>query len=281
LTFVHGLPHPLYRYWREESKKGYTRFPLSKRIKAGAILRKEAFYQNHADTIIVPSRGVQSDVRRYLRLPSRVVPYGVDLDHFRPDPEKRASFRARHDLKETDTVCLFVGSPIWRKGLFYLLQALRDSRLDYLLCLAGLSDGERALVKRKFPSQRLIDYGRIRDLQVLTEVFCGCDLFTFPSLYEGLPMVLLEALSSGLPCLAADCNGAADVIEDGKNGFIVPRRDPEALVDRLRELEDAELRLRLAAAGRRSIQEFTWRRMARRLLGIYEELLTRIIHEKL
>lgn len=273
LTFVHGLPHGLYREWRRETREGKAAFSFLQKVKAAAILAKESFYQRRADAVIVPSRGVGEDVRRHLGIAPRIVSYGVDTAHFRPDPSRRARFRSRHRLSPEGPVLLFSGTPAWRKGLVYLLDALAADPGDWTLCLAGLSEEERAWARGRAGRVPLIDCGKVRDLEALAEIYCGADLFVLPSLYEGLPMVLLEALSSGLPALIADCNGAGDVVAPGVNGVIVPKRDAAAVGAALRRLRDPSVREPMGRRARESVSSLTWEEMARRLLSIYRELV--------
>jgi glycosyltransferase involved in cell wall biosynthesis len=272
LTFVHGLPHALYREWREEAREGKAVFSFLQKVKAAAILAKEAYYQRRAEAVIVPSRGAGEDVRAHLGIVPRVVPYGVDSGHFRPDAARRARFRSRYQLSPDRPVILFSGTPVWRKGLAYLLEALAAEPGDWTLCLAGLSEAERLWAHERAGAIPLIDCGRVRDLEALAEIYCGSDLFVLPSLYEGLPMVLLEALASGLPAVVADCNGARDVLEDGANGFIVPKRDAVSVRSALRRLRDPSVRETLGRRARESVSSFTWEEMARRLLSIYREV---------
>ena len=88
----------------------------------------------------------------------------------------------------------------------------------------------------------------VRDILTLT------DVFVFPSYYrEGIPRVLMEAASMGLPLIAADVPGSTDVVEDGRNGILVPPRDVDAIVAAvLRLADDSQLRSRLGRQSRRS-----------------------------
>ena len=275
ITFAHGISSALYREWRKEAAAGRVTFPLRARLKSWSLIAKSKFSQKQADAIVVPSRGVADDIRRYLNLSSHIIPYGVDSNLFRPDPQKREVFRSRYKLDDSRIVCLFVGTPAWRKGLYYLRDAFRNLPDNYLLCLVGLLPRESKVIARDLGRRRIIDRGQVRDLKALAEIYSGCDIFAFPSLYEGLPMVLMEAMSSGLACLVADCNGAGDLIRNGVNGIVVPRRDAAALTVQLRSLGDGKLRRRLARAGRGSIEKLSWERMARRCLNLYQEVLSR------
>ena len=101
-------------------------------------------------------------------------------------------------------------------------------------------------------------------------------MFVFPSYYrEGVPRVLLEAASMGLPLVAADVPGSRDVVTDGVNGFLVPPRDPGAIADAvLRLANEPELRERFGERSReRAVTQFAFTVVAERTESVYRELL--------
>jgi glycosyltransferase involved in cell wall biosynthesis len=105
--------------------------------------------------------------------------------------------------------------------------------------------------------------------------FANADVFVFPSYYppEGLPLVLLEAMSYGLPMVATRHAAIPDIIVEGKTGFLVPVRDPESLAAKLRILlMDRELRLRMGKSAReRYLEKYT--------VATFENRLSTILHE--
>jgi glycosyltransferase involved in cell wall biosynthesis len=103
------------------------------------------------------------------------------------------------------------------------------------------------------------------------------DVFVLPSLWEGMPFALLEAMGFGLPCVATDVGGVRDVIPDETFGIVVPPADPGALRDAiLRYVDFPHLRETVGAAARRRIvTEFSRERMVERTLGVYSEVLGR------
>lgn len=154
----------------------------------------------------------------------RVVPYGVDLDRFQPDPARRAAPGSKLRL-------LFVGRINQRKGVKYLLQALEQLQTeDVELTICGrVVDGlelfrpfaDRVTIR---PSVSAAD---------LEAAYQAADLFIFPSVAEGFGQVLLEALASGLPILSTTHTAAPDLIEDGVEGFIVEPRRPDLLAAKI------------------------------------------------
>jgi glycosyltransferase involved in cell wall biosynthesis len=106
------------------------------------------------------------------------------------------------------------------------------------------------------------------------EVLPAFDMLLMPSLYEGMPYVLLEALAVGVPVIATDVGGAAEAIEDQSTGFIVPQNDAAALLEKVRLLvENVELRQAMAKAALRKSGEISVERMVEQTLQVYRTAL--------
>ena|GEM_PF-413787 len=152
---------------------------------------------------------------------------------------------------------LFVGRLRIRKGVEVLLEALHDIR-PVVLRIAG--DGEhRGSLERRVSELELgrtvtflgnCDAGRVRRL------LAGAAALVVPSIYEGMPLVVLEAMAAGVPVVASAVSGIPEVVVDGETGWLVPPEDPRALG---RALEDVLARPREARrrgeAGRRRVDE--------------------------
>lgn len=182
----------------------------------------------------------------------RVVPYGIDLETFRPDA--RSLRPTAGPLK-----LLFVGRINQRKGIKYLLQALAllpEADLQLTVCgrvLDGLElfqqAGSRVRIRPSVSAKELIDTYRQADLLVL------------PSIAEGFGQVLLEALACGLPVLATTHTAAPDLIQDGKEGFIVEPRRPEQIAERVQwALDHRQELLQMRFAARSCAEKFPWAR---------------------
>jgi len=93
--------------------------------------------------------------------------------------------------------------------------------------------------------------------------------------WEGFPLSILEAMRAGLPVVASDVGGVREAVMEGETGFLVPRRDGEALRARLRQLiTNASLRVKMGQAGRKRFEErFTFEQMFRKTVEVYEDVL--------
>ena len=182
----------------------------------------------------------------------RVIPYGVDSARFHPDPSRQPVAGAPLQL-------LFVGRINQRKGIKYLLDALR---------LLGTRQVELTVCGRVVDSLEIFapfgDQVRIRPSVSSTELIAAyqsADLFVFPSVAEGFAQVLLESLASGLPILSTTRTAAPDLITDGREGFIVAPQSAFAVASSIdwaltHRAELAQMRL----AARSRAEYFTWQR---------------------
>jgi glycosyltransferase involved in cell wall biosynthesis len=213
-----------------------------------------------ADVILVASSYTLSTLAYAppLRAPVHVIPYGAPV-------------RAQPDTPNADLApiggplrVIFVGSLGQRKGLSYLFKACQLAGKAVELTVIGTKPLE--------PCAALdAELKRIRWIpscphsEVLAEM-AAHHVFVFPSLFEGFGLVLLEAMAVGLPVIATANTAGPDLIDDGKQGFIVPIRSAEAIAEKLLWLhdnrEDARAMGRLAAARAAT---FTWDNYGRRL----------------
>ena len=165
-----------------------------------------------------------------------------------------------------------------QKGLDYLLHALSmlRERFPDLYCLI-VGDGPlrselEALAEELGLTEHVRFCGLRRDVPAILQ---NLDLFILPSLFEGLPVALLEAMAAGRPVVATQVAGSSEVIEDGVNGRLVPSADSVALAEAMAELlEDRELAQALARRGQETVrQRYTIGRVAETYERLYEELL--------
>ena len=176
-----------------------------------------------------------------------VVPYGVDLQIFSPaaTPPPRDIFKV-----------IYAGQLTQRKGLSYLLRGYqRFARADTQLTLVGSAVGGPEALR---PYSGLFTHVPHQTRTALAERYRQSHVFVFPTLVEGMPLVVLEAMACGLPVIVT-ANGPAGIVRDGIDGFIIPQRSAEAVHEKLELLySDRE---RCEAMGRnaaRRAREFSW-----------------------
>lgn len=159
---------------------------------------------------------------------------------------------------------LFVGRLTRAKGLPYLVEAvaaLRASGLAATLDLVG--DGEtRAAIESDVASRGLGGsvslHGMVPHGEGLAAFYRAADVFVLPSVSEGTPKVLLEAMANALPVVATDVGGVSTVVEDGANGLLVPPKSPSDLASAVRRVVgDGDLRRRIIAGGLTAARQHT------------------------
>lgn len=205
-----------------------------------------------ADLVLAPSAATAAEIRRDYR----VEDVGVI-----PNVTGGLEIAPAGEMEGPPGYLLFVGRLRIRKGVEVLLEALRELRGRVpaaVLKIAG--DGEhRAALERTAAGLELgsavtflgtCDGSRVRAL------LAGAAALVVPSIYEGMPLVVLEAMERGVPVVASAVSGIPEVVVDGETGWLVPPEDPEALAGALEEvLADAPEARRRGAAGRRRIEE--------------------------
>jgi glycosyltransferase involved in cell wall biosynthesis len=118
-------------------------------------------------------------------------------------------------------------------------------------------------------------HGQVDSAVVLAHLQ-SADVLLHPSLSEGLPTVVLEAMACGLPVVVSECGGVREAVTDGVEGFVVPPRDPGRMAAALAELSrEPELRRRMGRAGRARVQRaFTLERQIDAFVDLYEQIVT-------
>ncbi len=179
---------------------------------------------------------------------------GVDAQAFRPAPPDEA-LRRRLGLAGRQVVG-FAGEARVKKGLVTLLAALallaRERPVSLLLAGGVRADdaGVLAVFRRQQPDLHVVELP-YREGGELPPVYALMDVFAHPSLRDGLPNALLEALACGRPVVAARAGGIPDVLRDGREGLLVEPGDAPGLASALgRLLDDPQRAARLGAAGR-------------------------------
>jgi glycosyltransferase involved in cell wall biosynthesis len=226
------------------------------------------------DRFIAVSAHVRERLERDLGLPSHkieVIHNAIDAAAVRrpPDPALRAKLNggSHHPL------VLVPARLDPQKGHRHLLEAAGEVP-DATFVLAG--DGpERQglgdLARSLGVENRVVFLGYRSDVPAL---LAACDLVVLPSLYEGLPLSLLEAMAAGKPVIASRIGGIDELVADGENGLLVPPADPHALAAAIRGLlDDPDHARRLAGMGREVVERrFSSAAMAAEISRIYDEV---------
>ena len=204
-----------------------------------------------------------------------------------PAAARRGRDAVRRELGLTDEVVGIIAARLdplkGHADLLHAVELLPPDTPPTVLLVAG-EGPERDRLETMARESRLAP-GRVRFLGYRSDVIdlmTAVDFFVLPSLLEGLPLSVLEAMSCGLPVIATPVGGIPEVVTDGENGLLVPHGDPAALSHALARLSgEPSLRERLGEAGRRRVSEaFSFAAMTRSYLDLYWDLAHRGRHPR-
>jgi glycosyltransferase involved in cell wall biosynthesis len=134
-------------------------------------------------------------------------------------------------------------------------------------------DNLKAQARQLGVGDRVAFTGRLAHEDVM-RLLSRCDLFVLNTEYEGLPHSILEAFAAGLPVVATDICGNPEVIEHGRNGFLVPVRDDAALGARVREImENPDMRAAFAQRSQAKLKDFSWENLYNNTMALFEEVI--------
>lgn len=184
-------------------------------------------------------------------------------------------FFITREFREPAGKLLFVGTWLDRKGVYYLAEgfamaARKDPglRLTVAGCAASGSEVKRMFAAEVRARVEVIPFVKREEI---VELYAAHDIFVFPSLVEGMPLTLLEAMATGMPVIATNSSGMPDVVEDGVNGVLISPADAGALARNIERLhESRELRERFGLAGQETMRRYTWRHVAAKIERVFE-----------
>jgi glycosyltransferase involved in cell wall biosynthesis len=238
----------------------FSRWALHQRLLAHAVCR-----------YITVSHELAVFLQRTMRFPAgkiRVVHNGIPLEPYEHLTEGRANGAV--------FTVLTVARMDAQKGHRHLLDAA--ARLPGIRFLFAGDGPEKAALSQRAShlgiADRITFLGQRQDVPAL---LASCDLFVLPSLFEGLPLAILEAMAAGKAVVASAVGGSPEAVLHGETGLLVPPADAASLASAICTLAaDPDLRQRMGAAGRSRVSaEFSADTMARRTVAVYEELLGR------
>jgi len=192
---------------------------------------------------------------------------------FVPNGTEERFFLNRDHANGSGLRLLYVGTWLDRKGVYYLIEAfhiLAERLPGVSLTVAGCSLPEETIRKNfaaKIQDRVTVSTFVARDQ--MPSLYAAHDVFVFPSLVEGMPLTLLEAMASAMSVVTTETSGMADVVEDGVNGLLVSPANSQSLADAVeRVCLSADLRKQLGQAAQASLRHYTWERVTQKLEGI-------------
>jgi glycosyltransferase involved in cell wall biosynthesis len=274
LARKHGLP---LIYTHHTMLNEYGQYvPLLDSAAKQWLIRRYLRHSADADRVTSATTVVREFLRSQgVRAPVEVVLEGVPMMH--PAAGGRERLRRQFGVSERTPVLLYAGRLAKEKRLDMLLRSVASLGRGraFHLCVAGggpMQEELRGLTDELGIADRVSFCGWVEH-EKLSDYYAAADVFVLPSPADAMGIVLVEAMSVGLPCVAVDKYGPSEVVIDGLTGFLTPfdERDFSEAVRRL--LDNPSLRQRMAAAARIRARDFDPDTTTARLVQVYQDVI--------
>lgn len=255
----------------------YTHYLLNGKIlRPKAVERMVRIYCNVCTHVIAPAAYVKEELISFgVKKPITVIPNGVNTAKFKPP--KNNYLRGKLGLKKDDQIVLCVSRLAKEKSLDFLIESFAEFSKDHqnvYFVIAG--DGPekknlQKLVKSLKLNKRVIMLGCV-DYDEIPQIYNSADVFIFASQTETEGMVVLEAMSSGLPVLAVKDRVFEQFIENGKDGILVEKDEEEFNQSLEKLLKDGRLRAVIGKNARAKAEQFSLSEVAKKFENLYKQL---------
>lgn len=263
-------------YQNDIVKEEYSLNNIKPKLTSNFIIEKEKQEYEIADYITVPTEFAKQTFIEKGISENKIlkIPYGVDLNEF----DKNLNFINN----ENDNIkfrIIYTGSVSVRKGVIYLLKAFSELNLkNSELLIIGNIDNE---IKPKIYKYLKIDNIKFLNSQRQADLYRyykKSNVFITCSIEEGLSMVQLQAMSSGLPIICTKNSGGEEIIEDTVEGFILPIRDLQILKNKIKFLyENLNICKHMGVQAKKKVKNnFSWESYGKNVIQTYQNLLTKI-----
>lgn len=226
---------------------------------------------NQADINLCTSQTVKEELvnRRFERM--HVWKRGVNTEQFSPDKYSESMRLRLTDGKPEKTLLLYVGRLAAEKEIEKIRHVLEESD-KFVLAIVG--DGpHRQVLEEHFKGTNTTFTGFMHG-EELAETFATSDVFVFPSTTETLGLVIMEAMASGLPLVAAQSGPTREQLEDGKTGLLYEPDVEGDFTKTVLRFEDELLRKKMADQAHRDVQSYSWNQVAEQIEAIYEQAVS-------
>ncbi|MHA2284049.1 MAG: glycosyltransferase family 4 protein, partial [Promethearchaeota archaeon] len=235
----------------------------------------ESVYLKKSVNLITVSEWVKNFISSKHLKNVRVIYNGVDPEKFSPHNNHSAEFSFLEKIRKP--IVLYIGRLLTLKGIDILIKSIKQvvTKYNVYFLLAGTGNINRwkkqlyGVSKENYGFLGYVDYEKINYL------YTKADLFVLPSFTESFPLVILEAMASGVPVIATNVGGIPEIIEDKKDGILIAPNDPAVLSDSIIMLINKHgLRKKISKNAREKVMKhFTARIMAEKTNEFYEEIL--------
>ncbi|SHJ93696.1 glycosyltransferase family 4 protein [Desulforamulus aeronauticus] len=256
----------------------YTHYvPLIKDLSKEFTRKVTVSFCNQCDLVITPTQIICTHIENMgVKSNIRWLPTGIDLTEF--SSLDRTWLKKKFGLDPGEPVLLFVGRAAKEKNIPFVIDGFAKILEQYhKASLVIVGEGPETLNLKKYVkelalSERVFFTGNLSRVD-LVNAYGGADLFVFSSATETQGIVIAEAKAAGLPVVAVNAFGVANMVSDGEDGYLVAM-DRQAFSEQIMNLlKDDELRLCLAKRAVENAKQFSSRLCAQKLVQYYQELL--------
>ena len=263
-----GSTHILFQ--NEILKEEYDLLGLKPNLPSSHIIEVEQEEYKIADHIMVPSEFAKSTFIKKGFDGSKIskVPYGVNL----------SLFKSKKKIKDTKFRIIYTGMLSVRKGVIYLLEAFSELNLKNaeLVLIGSIENSLKKKIIKYFDNRNVVYYPAINQSKLAT-YYSNSDLFVTCSIEEGLAMVQMQAMASGLAIICTENSGGRELVDENYNGFIVDIRNVDVLKQKILYLYNN--RDQLYQMGLNSENKarnfFSWDKYGFEVIKKYKELLNK------
>ena len=239
-------------------------------------LEKRIFQRGGCRVILTISELIKNHIiEHYHVAPEKIVVIYNSVDTLRFNSGVREKYRKavreKHGIGEGETVLLFISNNFKLKGLRVILEAMAMSEKSYRLIVIG-NDHAGPYVKwaaRNGMDKHLIFMGPVQEVE---QYYGAADIFVLPTAYDAFANVCLEAMACGLPVITTTTAGAAELIRNHENGYVLKNRNPDELAGRLASLESESVRSEIGATNASEAERYTMENHLAKLLELYHKV---------
>ncbi len=258
---AHDLKESIYEHNKLYDKKYHEIYP---HMVDPFLWNMQTHHIKRADTIICPSNYSVDALRKLDLIKNqdiKVIPHGIDLPNIEDIQPIPNEFRIG-----------YMGSCLPDKGIIYAIRSWNNlAYQDSLFLYAGIHGFMFREYIFSIQPQNGAKYAMMGFVPKISDFYNSCSVYVQPSVTEGFGIEILEALSYRRPVICSECAGASSVIEDGKNGFVVKKRDPKAIADKIQYFKDNPSEIKkMGGCARKKAQMYTWDIIEKK----YQELLS-------
>lgn len=231
--------------------------------------------QNAQKTICVSNSNYEDGAKRFSMKNATVITNGINLAKFNLNNSFK-DIRKEFGIKADEILVGFIARMTAQKDPFTLLKAISkipaDNKIKFLIVGDGDSKEEVLKMANELGINSRVIFERFRE--DIPDILNGIDIFCLPSLWEGLPIALLEAMAMGKAIVATAIDGTKEVLQQEQNGLLVQPMNPDQLANALIRLaNDKALREKLSKAARTTVEtNYNVERMTREVEKIYDQL---------